>query len=80
MTDAQQRAQLDLLGQAQQARTWSRSPHEPELAARIESFELAYRMQIAAPEALDIDQRAASTSTSCTASTTSAATTSPSSA
>ena len=31
---------------------------EAELSARIESFELAYRMQMAAPEALDIDQRA----------------------
>ena len=28
---------------------------EPELDARIESFELAYRMQSAAPEALDVD-------------------------
>ena len=28
---------------------------EAELAARIESFELAYRMQTAAPEALDVD-------------------------
>ena len=28
---------------------------EAELAARIESFELAYRMQMAAPEALDVD-------------------------
>ena len=30
-------------------------PGEAELAARIESFELAYRMQMAAPEALDVD-------------------------
>ena len=33
---------------------------EAELAARIESFELAYRMQMAAPEALDLDERAGS--------------------
>jgi hypothetical protein len=31
-----------------------KNPHEEELAARIESFELAYRMQTAAPEALDL--------------------------
>ena len=31
------------------------SSPEPELDARIESFELAYRMQSAAPEALDVD-------------------------
>src|SRR5258705_404930 len=29
---------------------------EAELAARIESFELAYRMQMAAPEALDVER------------------------
>ncbi len=40
---------------------------EADLAARIESFELAYRMQMAAPEALDLDQRAGRTSASCTA-------------
>jgi hypothetical protein len=34
----------------------ARHPGEPELAARIETFELAYRMQMAAPEALDIDR------------------------
>ncbi len=31
-----------------------RAPAEADLAARIESFELAYRMQTAAPEALDL--------------------------
>ena len=30
-------------------------PSEAEFAARIESFELAYRMQMAAPEALNVD-------------------------
>src|SRR5262249_13190551 len=29
-------------------------PFEADLAARIESFELAYRMQMAAPDALDV--------------------------
>jgi uncharacterized protein DUF1501 len=51
----QQRAALDLLGKLNRHRLEG-SPQELELAARIESFELAYRMQIAAPEAIDIDQ------------------------
>jgi hypothetical protein len=53
MGDAQQRAQLDLLKQLNEAH---RRQHEAEaeLSARIESFELAYRMQAAAPEAIDL--------------------------
>jgi hypothetical protein len=54
MTDAQQRAQLDLLSRLNQAHQQQRT-EEAELAARIESFELAYRMQMAAPEALDLN-------------------------
>jgi hypothetical protein len=53
--EAQQRAALDLLGQLNK-HSLARSPQELELAARIESFELAYRMQLAAPEAIDINQ------------------------
>jgi hypothetical protein len=53
MSDAQQRAQLDLLARLNRRRL-EQTPGEPELAARIESFELAYRMQMAAPEALDV--------------------------
>jgi hypothetical protein len=53
MTSKQQRAQLDLLARLNR-RQLLQEPGEPELAARIESFELAYRMQMAAPEALDI--------------------------
>jgi hypothetical protein len=54
MNDAQQRAQLDLLKKLN--RHYSEAnPGEGELAARIESFELAYRMQMAAPEALDVE-------------------------
>jgi hypothetical protein len=53
--EAQQRAALDLLGQLNK-HSLERSPQELELAARIESFELAYRMQQAAPEAIDINQ------------------------
>ncbi|MGI8981918.1 MAG: DUF1501 domain-containing protein [Pirellulaceae bacterium] len=53
MNDAQQRAQLDLLAKLNRRRL-EKTPHEQELATRIESFELAYRMQIAAPDAIDI--------------------------
>lgn len=53
LTDGQQRAQLDLIRQLNQRQLGS-GPIEPDLAARIESFELAYRMQMAAPEAIDI--------------------------
>jgi hypothetical protein len=52
-TDAQQRAQLELLKQLNQLHQEQRAA-EAELNARIESFELAYRMQAAAPEALDL--------------------------
>ena len=45
-----QRAQLDLLGRIDRRSAQGDS----ELEARIESFELAYRMQTAAPEALDL--------------------------
>lgn len=53
MTETSQRNQLDLLKQLNQLHREQRSA-EAELAARIESFELAYRMQSSAPEALDI--------------------------
>lgn len=60
LTDAAQRNQLDLL------KRWNelhREHHaaEGELAARIESFELAYRMQSAAPEAIDLGAETAQT-------------------
>jgi hypothetical protein len=54
VSDARQRAQLDLLNRLNR-RHLARNPAESELAARIESFELAYRMQMAAPEALAVD-------------------------
>jgi hypothetical protein len=59
MSADQQRTQLDLLARLNQ-RHLETTANEPELAARIESFELAYRMQMAAPEALDIDREPAS--------------------
>lgn len=50
-----QRDQLDFLNQLNK---WHLEQHadDPDLAARIESFELAYRMQSAAPETLDLAQ------------------------
>ena len=54
MDDPQQRAMLDLIAQLGQHHL-AEHPAEKELAARIESFELAYRMQSAAPEAMDIE-------------------------
>jgi Protein of unknown function (DUF1501) len=58
MTDIEQRAQLDLVRQLNQ-RHHDRFAAESDLSARIESFELAYRMQSAAPEAIDIDSEPA---------------------
>ena len=55
MTDQQQRAQLDVL-KAMNGKHQTLRPHEADLAARLESFELAYRMQVAAPEAMDINR------------------------
>ncbi|MBA3937869.1 MAG: DUF1501 domain-containing protein [Planctomycetes bacterium] len=54
LSDPAQRAQLDLL-----ARLNRRSAADGELEARIASFELAYRMQTAAPEALDLGREPA---------------------
>jgi len=51
--DAQQRSQLEVLRRLNQEHAAAR-PTQTDLAARINSYELAYRMQMAAPEALDI--------------------------
>ena len=53
VTDEKQRAQLALLASLNKD-ALANSAAENELAARIESFELAYRMQTAAPEAFDV--------------------------
>ncbi|WP_298861852.1 DUF1501 domain-containing protein [uncultured Gimesia sp.] len=50
-----QRSQLDLLKSLNRQHL-EQNQGDQELAARIESFELAYRMQSAAPDALDISQ------------------------
>jgi hypothetical protein len=53
VNDAEQRRQLDLLRKLSRKHEELHAD-EAELAARVESFELAYRMQMAAPEALDV--------------------------
>jgi hypothetical protein len=60
MTESTQRAQLDLLASLNRGHLEQR-PEDLELAARVESFELAYRMQIAAPEAIDINRESEQT-------------------
>ena len=57
-TDPQQRAELDLINKLNR-HYQEQNQHEADLAARIESFELAYRMQMAAPEALDVTKEPA---------------------
>ena len=56
LTDAQQRNQINFIGQLN-ATHLDRHPDAEgsELAARIKSFELAYRMQSEAPECFEID-------------------------
>ena len=60
VTDAQQRSRLDLLRElnSMHADSW---PGEEELEARIESYELAYRMQVSAPSAIDLDEESGAT-------------------
>jgi len=60
VSDREQRSQLDLLKKLNQ-RHLEHSPDDSELAARIESFELAYRMQMAAPECLDLERESRAT-------------------
>jgi hypothetical protein len=55
LAGGRQRAQLDLLNALNRQRLTG-SPFDGELSARVESFELAYRMQMAAPEAIDVDR------------------------
>lgn len=50
-----QRTQLDLLKQLNDAHLM-KHPFENDMASRIESFELAYRMQSVAPEVLDVSK------------------------
>jgi hypothetical protein len=52
---AQQRDQLDVLKQLNELHR-QRREDDSRLSARIESFELAYRMQVQAPEAFDVER------------------------
>jgi hypothetical protein len=54
MSDEQQRSQLSFLSQLNRRRLES-SALEAEMNTRIQSFELAYRMQTAAPEAFGVE-------------------------
>src|SRR6056297_3234279 len=54
MDRVQQRSLLDFVGDINHGHLRSRA-HNSDLAARIASYELAYRMQATAPEAIDID-------------------------
>lgn len=59
-TDAVQRRSLDLLGQLNREHLAQRVG-ESELAARIESYELAYRMQTSAAEVVDLGRESEAT-------------------
>ncbi len=58
LTDQQQRNQLDLMARLNRRQLEAQGRLslgvDSELTARIETFELAYRMQMAAPEAIDL--------------------------
>ena len=56
----QQRQQLDLLTQMNKLHAAQRE-EDSRLSARIESFELAFRMQMQAPEAFDVERESAET-------------------
>jgi hypothetical protein len=60
VTARDQRAQLDLMARLNGAHLAHR-PGEPDLSARIESFELAYRMQGEAADLLDLSNETAAT-------------------
>ena len=53
---SEQRRQLDLLAAAQRAAPASRAADDAQLEARIQSFELAYRMQMEAADAFDVSR------------------------
>jgi hypothetical protein len=60
ITGQQQRAKLDLL-KSLNRHYGDRRPEDTELEARLNSFELAYRMQAAAPEAVDLTKESEAT-------------------
>jgi hypothetical protein len=60
VADAQQRGKLDLLTRMNRGYA-GRHPDQTELDARLTSYELAFRMQAAAPPAVDLTQETAAT-------------------
>src|SRR5256885_8973092 len=60
VTDKQQRAKLDLLGKLN-PHFAADNPEDPETSARLRSYELAFRMQTAAPEAVDLGKESEAT-------------------
>ena len=60
VTPARQRANLDLLADLNAAHA-AKHPAHDDLAARVESYELAFRMQTEVPDALDISGEDAAT-------------------
>lgn len=60
ITEKEQRAQLDLL-RALNGEHAERYPGDTELLARAKSYDLAYRMQVSAPEAVDFTKETAAT-------------------
>jgi hypothetical protein len=60
MTPERQRRWLDYMKRRNEEH-WQKNPHDSELAARIESYELAFRMQTAAVEAVDLNRESAAT-------------------
>ncbi len=59
-TDKQQRESINLIGKLNEEYLRAR-PGEQELAARIRAYELAYRMQAEATDAVDVDKETPST-------------------
>ena len=55
VTSARQRANLDLLASLNSAHA-ARHPGHDELAARMDNYELAFRMQLQVPETLDLSK------------------------
>jgi hypothetical protein len=60
MSEHAQRRQLDFIAEMN-ARHQAEHPAEADLLGRISSFELAYRMQMAAPEAVDLARESEAT-------------------
>jgi hypothetical protein len=60
LTAENQRFELDML-QKMNRRHAARNEHDPDLEARISAFELAFRMQIKAPEAFEVEKESPET-------------------